>query len=112
MDSGTRTWAMILHLSTLAGFTAIPLLGLVAPILIWQLKKESMPELDAHGKVVANFLLSMFIYMLVAGLLIFVFIGIPLMFALWLVAIVFPIIGGIKANDGIVWKYPMMIQFF
>ena len=111
LDKNTRTWAMILHLSVLAGFV-IPFAGLVAPILIWQLKKDEMPELDAHGKVVTNFLISMFIYGVVAGLLCIVLIGIPIVIALSVIGIVFPIVGGIKANDGVVWNYPLMIQFF
>ena len=38
-------------------------------------------------------------------------IGIPLLMALCAIAIIFPIIGGIKANDGILWKYPLSIPF-
>ncbi|MEQ1904162.1 MAG: DUF4870 domain-containing protein, partial [Pirellulaceae bacterium] len=55
MDQNTRTWAMILHLSVFAGYL-VPMAGLLAPILIWQLKKNEMPELDAHGKMVLNFM--------------------------------------------------------
>ena len=61
MEKETRNWAMFLHLSLLSGFL-IPFAGLIAPIVIWQLKKEEMPEIDAHGKMVANFILSMLIY--------------------------------------------------
>jgi uncharacterized Tic20 family protein len=35
--------------SLLAGFL-IPLARLVVPILIWQLKKDDLPRLDAHGR--------------------------------------------------------------
>jgi uncharacterized Tic20 family protein len=56
-----RQWALVLHLSLLAGFI-IPLAGMVAPIIIWQLKKEEMPGLDAHGKVVTNWIISSIIY--------------------------------------------------
>jgi len=45
-------------------------------------------------------------------LLIFVIIGIPLLLLLCLVGVIFPIIGGIKASDGQVWKYPLSITFF
>ncbi len=106
-----RQWALVLHLSLLAGFI-IPLAGLVAPIIIWQLKKEEMPGLDAHGKVVTNWIISSIIYGGVSVLLIFVLIGIPLLVLLCLVGVIFPIIGGIKASDGEVWKYPMSIAFF
>jgi uncharacterized protein len=110
-DRQVRQWALILHLSLLAGFL-IPLAGLVAPIIIWQLKKEEMPGLDAHGKVVTNWMISSIIYAGVSVLLIFVIIGIPLLLLLCLVGVIFPIIGGIKASDGQVWKYPMSITFF
>ncbi len=110
-DRQVRQWAMILHLSLLSGFV-IPLAGLVAPIIIWQLKKDQMPGLDAHGKVVANWIVSSLIYLGVSLLLIFVLIGIPLILLLCAVGVIFPIIGGVKAGDGIVWKYPMSITFF
>ena len=107
----TRTWAMFLHLSLLAGFV-VPLAGLVAPIIIWQLQKNTLPGIDEHGKVVVNWLLSMIIYVFVSFLLMFIFIGIPMLIVLAVVGIIFPIIGGIKANDGQLWKYPLSIQFF
>jgi uncharacterized Tic20 family protein len=110
-DRQVRQWALVLHLSLLAGFL-IPLAGMVAPIIIWQMKKEEMPGLDAHGKVVANWIISSIIYCGVSVLLIFVLIGIPLILLLCLVGVIFPIIGGIKASDGEVWKYPMSITFF
>ncbi len=109
MDKETRLWAMILHLSVLAGY-AVPFAGLVAPIVIWQIKKEELPAIDAHGRMVANFLISMFIYGVIAGLLLFVLIGFPLLIALSVIGVVFPIIGGIKANNGELWKYPGILS--
>jgi uncharacterized Tic20 family protein len=109
MDQSTRTWAMLLHLSVLLGYM-FPIAGLLAPILIWQLKKGEMPELDAHGKMVINFMISMLIYSLVSFVLLFVFIGVLCYIALFIVGIAFPIIGGIKANNGELWKYPLVIS--
>lgn len=109
MDKETRLWAMILHLSVLAGY-AVPFAGLVAPIVIWQIKKEQLPEIDAHGRMVANFLISIFIYGVIAGLLVFLLIGVPLLIALSVIGVVFPIIGGIKANNGELWKYPGILS--
>ncbi len=110
-DAEGRMWAMFLHLSVFAGYV-IPLAGLIAPIVIWQVQKDKYPEIDAHGKIVLNAILSFIIYMIVGILLIFVLIGIPLLIALSIIAIVFPIIGGIKANNGEIWPYPLTIQFF
>lgn len=110
-DSEARQWAMFLHLSTFAGYV-VPMAGLVAPIIIWQMKKEEMPSIDAHGKVVANFILSFFIWGCLCIPLVLVFIGIPLALLLSALAVIFPIIGAVKANEGVVWKYPMTITFF
>ena len=110
-EQQARTWAMFLHLSQLAGF-ALPLAGLVVPILIWQLKKAELPELDVHGKIVVNWILSALIYAVVCVILIFLLVGLPLLLILGVLAIVFPIVGGIKANNGEAWKYPLSISFF
>jgi len=109
MDKTERNWGMMLHLSVFACYV-LPLAGLIAPIVIWQIKKDEFPSIDVHGKNVMNFLISMFIYGVVAVLLTFVIIGIPLLALLGIVGIVFPIIGGIKANNGEIWKYPGMLQ--
>lgn len=105
----SKTWAMLLHLSTLLAYP-VPVLGLVAPIVIWQIKKEQMPEIDAHGKMVLNFIISMVIYSVVAFLLTFVLVGFILLPALAAIGLIFPIIGGIKANNGELWQYPLILH--
>jgi uncharacterized protein len=61
---------MFIHLSLLTSLIA-PYAGLVAPIAIWQLKKSELPEIDAHGKVVTNWILSMLIYQALAIVFLF-----------------------------------------
>ncbi len=70
-----------------------------------------MPALDAHGKMVANFMISCLIYAVVSFVLTFVLIGILGFIALAVIGVVFPIIGGIKANSGELWEYPLTIKF-
>ena len=110
-ERDARMWAMLLHLSLFAGYL-VPFAGLIAPIVIWQVQKDSMPEIDAHGKVVANWIISHIIYFAISILLVFVVIGIPLVIVLSVLMIVFPIVGCIKASNGEVWSYPMSIKFF
>ena len=110
-EKKTRETALFLHLSQFAGYL-IPLAGLVVPIIIWQVKKNELPVIDAHGKNVANWMISEIIYGVIFAILSFVLIGIPLLMILGVLAIVFPIIGAIKGNNGEVWKYPGAIPFF
>jgi uncharacterized Tic20 family protein len=107
----TRQWAMFLHLSVLAG-CVVPGAGLILPIVIWQVKKAELPGIDVHGRIVANWILSSVIYAVICIPLFFVIIGIFLLIALGILGIVFPVIGGIKASNGEVWKYPLSIPFF
>ncbi len=100
---------MFLHLSQLLNF--IPPLGIVAPILIWQLKKDEIPGLDAHGKMVTNWIISAVIYGFVSAILSVVLIGFLGLAALFIMGIVFPIIGAIKANNGEFFEYPLTIKF-
>lgn len=109
-DREANTWAMMLHLSLLAGL-AVPLLGFIAPVLIWQLKKDQFPILEEHGRNVVNWILSSIIYSVVGAILTFILIGFLILGAVFVCSIAFPIIGGIKAYDGVVWKYPLTINF-
>jgi uncharacterized Tic20 family protein len=106
-----NTYCMLLHLSQLLVFL-LPGIGLAVPIVLWAINKDKDSLVDRHGKIVVNWILSAFIY--VAGSIILSFVGIGLLTlaALLIVSIVFPIIGGVKANDGIEWKYPLSIPFF
>jgi uncharacterized Tic20 family protein len=106
----TNQWAMLLHLSQLLTYLTFGL-GVIAPILIWQIKKSQMPELDAHGKIVVNWIISALIYGVVCFVLSFVVIGFFLGVALGAVAVIFPIVGGLKASNGEAWKYPLSITF-
>ncbi len=109
-EQQAKDWALFLHLSQLSGFL-IPFGGLIAPLLIWQLKKDAVPGLDAHGKLVMNWVLSALIYTIVAGLLTLIVIGLPLLIIVLILGVVFPIIGAIKASNGERWPYPLSIPF-
>jgi len=110
-DSETRNWALALHLSLLSGLV-VPLAGLIVPVVIYVLKKDSLPGLVPHGHVVFNWIISALIYAIVSLVLVVVGIGVLLLAALAILSIIFPIIGGVKATEGEVWSYPLSIRIF
>lgn len=105
-----KSYTMIMHLSQFAGYILFGL-GFVIPIVLWLINKEN-PTVDKHGKNIANFMLSWIIYCIIAGVLCFVLIGIPLLILLAILQVVFIIITTIRAYNGEYWKYPMSINFF
>ena len=106
-----KTFLMLMHLSLLAGFI-IPFAGIVLPIVMWVLHKDKFKTIDNHGKVILNWLISALIYLIVGGILTVVLVGTFILFVLGIIAIVFPIIGAIKASKGELWAYPLTIKFF
>jgi uncharacterized protein len=105
-----KQMGLFLHLSQLANLI-VPFAGIVIPIVIWQTQKDKTPALDAHGKMVVNWIISSVIYAVASIVLAFVLIGFLTLFAVAIMGIVFPIIGGIKANNGELWEYPLTIKF-
>ena len=107
-----NTYCMLLHLSQLLGLLPVmPVLGLVAPLVLWVTNKDKSDIVDTHGRHVVNWLISLLIYLAVAGLLCFLLIGIPIFVGLLGLGIVFSIIGAVKAANGEVWQYPLTIHF-
>ncbi len=102
------TWCMLMHLSQLLTFSG---LGVAVPIIMWAISKDESAKADRHGIDIINWLLSSLLYGVVFGILCFIFIGFPLLIALGFAMVIFPIIGALKANQGIRWEYPMSIAF-
>ncbi len=111
LNKDARMWAMICHLSALAGLV-VPVVGcIVGPLVIWQIKKEEFPFVDEQGKEAVNFQISMLIYGIVAGLLCFACVGFVLLPAVAIFDLIFLLIAAVKANDGYHYRYPLTIRF-
>jgi uncharacterized Tic20 family protein len=61
--------------------------------------------------MIVNWLISCLIYGAVSLVLCLVLIGFLGFIALFVMGVAFPIIGGIKANNGELWEYPLTIKF-
>jgi uncharacterized Tic20 family protein len=103
-----NTYCMLLHLSQLLGIPLFPF-GFAVPIVLWAIGKDKSPQVDIHGKIVINWIISAFVYGLVLTVTL---IGILLLPVLFILGIVFSVIGAVNANEGTIWKYPLSIAFF
>ncbi|MGJ8677523.1 MAG: DUF4870 domain-containing protein [Akkermansiaceae bacterium] len=106
-----KTWAMFAHLSSFLGWIGLPLANIIAPLVIWQIKKDEMPFAAAQAKECLNFQISMTIYALICGVLCIIIIGFFGLAALFITDIILTIIASIKANEGVHYRYPMTIRF-
>jgi uncharacterized Tic20 family protein len=104
-----RKWAMFAHIGTFSSMF-IPLGNFIAPIVIWQLKKNESEFVVDQAKESLNFQITVLIYALISFLLVFIFIGFFLIFALVIFSLIVVIVAGVKANDGEYYRYPMCIR--
>jgi uncharacterized Tic20 family protein len=99
-----NTCFMLMHL---AGFFFFP-----AAIILWAMTKDKDVRADIHGKVIFNWLISLFIYIVVGCILWIVAIGAILIVAASVCSFIFSMLAAVKALEGKAWRYPYSITFF
>ncbi len=97
-----RTMAMVAHLTGIIGF--------LGPLIVWLIKRGEMPFVDDQGKEALNFQITMLIAWVVCMLLTIVVIGVFLFPVLFVVNIIFCIMAGLKANEGVAYRYPYTLR--
>jgi uncharacterized protein len=105
--SDEKLWGLFLHLGGALGgittFLGIPGGQIIVPLIIWLIKKDESAFLNDQGKEVLNFQICIIILTL---LLMATCIGIAIMWLPSLVALILGIVGGVKANEGVPYRYP------
>jgi len=86
--------------------------GLIVPLIIWVTQKNNVDGMDAHGKSILNFQLSIIIYFILSFPLMIVFgLGFLTLALIGILAFVMPIINAIKASNGELPSYPLSLNF-
>ena len=116
--ASSRQWAMLSHLLSLLGYL-IALGHFVPPLVIWLSKRDEDEFVADQSKESLNFQITFLIAYVVAGVLL---VALTLTVCLaplgWLIAagvsvahLVLVIVAGIKASDGVRYRYPVTIRF-
>jgi uncharacterized Tic20 family protein len=103
-------WAMACHLAALTGFV-IPFGNIIGPLVVWLIKKDTMPLVDQHGKESLNFQITVLIAVIVSFILMFVLIGIVMLVVVGIGALVLTIMAAVKvANGQTDYRYPWTLR--
>lgn len=115
-----RTWGMFAHLAALLGGLLSSWLGgvgvFIGPLVVWLVKKDTMPFVDDQGKEALNFNITIAIGALILIIISIITLGIgllltiPLGVLLGIYWLVFTIIAAIKANEGVAYRYPFTLR--
>jgi len=99
-----KTLGIVMHVLCLVGF---PILG---PLIVWLIKKDQSPYLDAQGRELLNFQISYLIYALISIPLCAILIGFVTLFIVGIASLVLTIIGIVSASEGRVYRFPLTIR--
>lgn len=107
-----RTLLALTHLSQLLDYVT-GFGGFIVPLILWLTNKDKVNDMDEHGKAIANFQISLFIYCLICipGILLFG-LGLIGLLVLVILGFVLPIMNAIKASNGEKPNYYISINFF
>ena len=100
-----RTMAMIGHLS---GIVA----GFIGPLVIWLINKDKSDKgwLNGQAKEALNFQITVAIAYIVGMILTVVLIGFLVCMAVLIGNLVLCIMAGMKANEGVDYRYPFALR--
>ena len=111
-----RNIALVCHLVTFVGF-AFPFGNILAPLVVWLLKREASSFIDHHGKEAINFQISLMIYVFVASVVTFLSMfllffpaGLLLLLMVAAFGIVMTIVAAVRASEGVYFRYPLSIR--
>jgi len=110
-SSDEKTWALIAHFGG-AGAALISggWLGWLPPLIAMLVKGNESPTVRAHAIAALNFqglwaVISVLSYVLFCAIIGFVTLPIAI-----IIAVVFGVIAGVKANEGTLYRYPLSVN--
>ena len=114
LDPTEKNWAVAAHLASVAGWVGVPAGNILAPLVVWLVKKDESEFVRGQAIESLNFQISMTIYAIVAGLVAFTIIGlvitIPALIAIVVGDVIFTIIGAMQVSEGEPYRYPLTIR--
>lgn len=100
-----RTLALITHLSGI-------LLSFIVPLIIWLTNKDRSDKsfLVDQAKEALNFQITVIIGYVISAVLAVILIGGVLGLLVWAANLILCILAGIKANEGVAYRYPFALR--
>jgi hypothetical protein len=110
-NNDEKTWALVAHFGGAAGmFVLGGVGGWIAPLIALVSRGSQSPTVRQHAVNALNFQLTWSIVGLIGYATICIVIGLIIFPIAALIGIIFGIIGGVKANDGHLYDYPVSIK--
>jgi uncharacterized protein len=110
-DKNERTYAILAHVTSAAGYIGIPMGNIVGPMIMLLVYGKISSFVEENSKESLNFQISLTIYAIISAVLSLVLVGFLLLAAVIIFGIVEVVIASVKAGDGDLHRYPLCIRF-
>jgi len=110
VDDEERTWGILAHAGGFAGL-AVPFGNVIAPLVVWLVKRDESRFVDENGIRALNFQLTWSVILLVTALSVLVGVGLVLFPLAMLAWLILTVVGTVRAADDEVYDYPLTIGF-
>ncbi len=108
--SQARNLAALCHLLSFVGYFSV--VGfVVAPLILWLVKRHDHPFIDDQGRESLNFQITIFLLFVVSMILTMLVVGLFLIGIVLLYHLVFTIVAAVKASGGEAYRYPLTFRF-
>ena len=85
-------------------------IGVLPSLIIWLVFKDRGSFTNTEAKEALNFQITLIFAYIISSILVIVFIGAILIWAVWIVGVVFSIIAFLRAKDGNHYRYPFAVR--
>lgn len=102
--SDERTLGILSHILSI-----VPGVGILGPLVIYLIKKDSQ-FVGENAKESLNFQITVYLALIVGGILTVVFIGLLILCAVGIADLVLVIIATIKASENKIYRYPFNLR--
>lgn len=107
-----RQLLTITHLTQLLGYV-IGFGSLIVPLIIWLSSRNSVQDMDMHGKAIMNLQLSLIVYIIIGiPAILLLGLGILILIGAAVLGFVLPIVNAVRAGQGEPPSQFMTIPFF
>jgi uncharacterized Tic20 family protein len=104
-SSDERLLALLSHLLAI-----VPGIGILGPLVIFLLKKDESSFVTANAKESLNFQITICLAFVASFILVFVLVGVLLLWILGIMDIVLVIVATVRASENQVYRYPFNLR--
>ncbi|MEZ4779242.1 MAG: DUF4870 domain-containing protein [Flavobacteriaceae bacterium] len=86
--------------------------GLIVPLILWLTQKDRVADMDAHGKQIINFQISLILYVIIGiPSILLLGLGILILIFACVISFVLPIVNAVRASNGEAPSYFATFRF-